>query len=210
MRDSGFLHQSLRPSRDNGQAFATCERSGGCKISAVIIESTEFEILSGAALLSCIPGQRKVTGGTWQDHARGGFANFKIPAGAGDVPVKLVEIVKETKLASAAVVNLVVIKTARQTDIAVTDIHADAIRLILQVKGLRAIVTLYGQDFESDLVMISLSILITRREVAIDAPFYGLAFGSHPNGFSDQQITVGLNFDIAVIGFDVFGCRSGG
>ena len=131
-----------------------------------------------------------------------GVIDRNVPAIAGDVPVKLVEIGVKRDLAVGPVGQAIGIFALGQIVILLTDIDPYAVRLILGEPVLRPAVAQNLDDLEPDDMGLAAAPFVNSGEVAVDAAFNVVPFCPHLNGFGYRQLAIGGDRDVAVEGDD--------
>ena len=139
-----------------------------------------------------------------------GFLNGEYPSVARHIPIKLIVVGEKSDFAIYGVGEFIGVLTGRNKLAAFAHVNAQAIRDLSQVKVLRLVVALKGDDFKMDGVGIAKPIVVASGDVPIDFMLDLRAHGKDLDGLAHQKRAVRIDGDVAVIGKDLLTGRRRG
>jgi hypothetical protein len=191
-RDHAFL-----PGRSDREGVARRKRPRRKEYDATAHLLDDARVLSRCVLRAGIEGdlsERYVCRKT-DDRLR--HVDREGPAGAGGVPVKLVEVLEEPDLARAAVGDDVFVRAATEDTIRAADADADAVAQPFGDVSFRGTVAGDGTDLEIDDDTATVASPIRSGEIAQDSPADFPAFGLNANGLGDVELSIAFDLHVA-------------
>src|SRR5579863_325090 len=134
-----------------------------------------------------------------QMHGGGCAVNGKDPTVAGHVPEQFVVVGEKSELAIRNIGDRIGMLAGIEEDVAPAQVNALAVREALDSRGFGSAVAGRADKLETDLVMIAKTIVVARREVAINAVPDAVPGADHADRFRDDHRRVRADFDVAVI-----------
>ncbi|HEY6258549.1 MAG TPA: hypothetical protein VIY51_22430 [Xanthobacteraceae bacterium] len=154
-------------------------------------------VLAGRALRAGIERLLREGDGVGQRDARLGHVDREGPAGAGRVPIELVEFLEIADLARGAIFDDIFVRPGLERDVGASDAHTHAVRKLLGGEGFAFAVAGDRLNIEADHDAPPAGAGIGGWKIAQDAAADLVAFGLDHDSLGDLQIAAALDRHVA-------------